>query len=375
MVTIEQVMTKAQLRRFVDFPLQLYQDNPYYVPDLRSDERNDLNPKRNPAYEHGEAAQWLALRQGRVVGRIMALINHNVNRTWNKRQARFSRLDFIDDAEVADALLGQAEAWAIQRGMVELVGPMGFCDFDKEGVLVEGFEELSTFATYYNHAYYKDHLERLGYAKEVDWLEYQLTVPDRPDEKLTRICKMITERTGYKLLEFNRSKDILPYGKAIFGLLNESYKDLYGFVPLTDKQVQLFINKFFGFVNPRFIKAVVDKQGALAAIGITMPSLSKALQRNKGRLFPFGFLPVLRSIKKNNVLDMYLVAVKPEYQNLGLNALLIDAILREAIDQGYRLGESNPELEDNEKVKAFWKHFQRRQHRRRRVYAKHMGNT
>ncbi len=372
MVTLQQVTSSALLKRFLDFPNQLYKGNPYFVPELRSDELNNLNPAKNPAYEHSEAAQWLALRDGRVVGRVMALINRNVNATWKKRQARFSRLDFIDDAEVSAALLGQAEAWAKERGMDEIVGPMGFCDFDKEGMLVEGFEELSTFVTYYNHAYYKDHLERLGYAKEVDWLEYQLTVPEKPDEKLARICKMITDRTGFRLLEFHKRKEILPWAQEVFELLMEAYKELYGFVPLTPKQVQLYIDQFFGFVNPSFIKAVVDKNGKLAAAAITMPSLSRALQKSGGRLFPMGFLHLLRAIKKNDVLDMYLVAVKPEYQNLGINALLMDAILREAIAQGYRMGESNPELENNEKVQALWKHFQRRQHRRRRVFIKHL---
>lgn len=372
MVEIRQVTAKRDLNRFLDFPNQLYKDNPYYVPDMRSDELNNLNPKINPAFEHSEAVQWLALQDGNVVGRVMALVNHNVNDAWGKKQARFSRVDFVDDPEVSQALLAKAEAWARSKGMDEIVGPMGFCDFDKEGMLVEGFEELSTFVTYYNHPYYPQHLEKLGYEKEADWIEFRLDVPDTVDQKIARIAEIVTKKTGCKLIEFTNAKDILPWGQAAFSLFNEAYKDLYGFVPLTEKQVQAYIKQFFGFVNPAFIKAVVDKDNNLAAFAITMPSLSKAMRKCGGRLFPFGFIPVMKSIKKNDTLDMYLVAVKPEYQNLGLYAILMDAIYREAVKQGFKHAESNPELELNEKVQATWKFFPRRQHRRRRVFIKHL---
>lgn len=372
MVEIKQVKTRGDLNRFLDFPNQLYKDSPYYVPDLRPDELSNLNPAKNPAYEHSEASQWLAFRDGKVAGRVMALLNHNVNAAWGKKQARFSRLDFIDDPEVSAALLRQAEAWALEKGMEEIVGPMGFCDFDKEGMLVEGFEELSTFVTYYNHPYYLHHLENLGYVKEADWIEYRLDVPDTVDPKIARIAEIVTKKTGCKLLEFTRSKDILPWGQAAFSLFNEAYKDLYGFVPLTEKQVQAYIKQFFGFVNPSFIKGVVDKDNQLVAFGITLPSLSKAMRKCGGRLFPFGFIHLMQAIKQNDTLDMYLVAVKPEFQNLGLYAIIMDSVYREAIKRGYKHAESNPELELNEKVQATWKFFPRRQHRRRRVFIKHL---
>jgi ribosomal protein S18 acetylase RimI-like enzyme len=372
MVTVMPVETKKDLKTFIEYPNKLYKGNPYFVPELISDEFSNLNPAKNPAYEHSEAKQWLAYKDGKVAGRVMALINNNVNARWNKKQARFSRLDFIEDPEVSTALVAQAEAWAKEKGMVEIVGPMGFCDFDKEAMLIEGFEEVSTFVTYYNHPYYKEHVERLGYEKEVDWMEFQLQVPDKVDPKIARIAQMVQQKTGFKLLEFKRSKEILPWGKAAFNLLCEAYNDLYGYVPLTEKQVDSYISQFFGFVNPAFIKGVVDKENNMIAIAITMPSLSKALQRCGGHLFPFGFIHLMRAIKKNDTLDMYLVAVKPEYQNLGLNAILMDAIYREAITRGYKFGESNPELETNEKVQATWKFFPRRQHRRRRVFIKHL---
>jgi ribosomal protein S18 acetylase RimI-like enzyme len=372
MVTLKMVETQTDLRKFFDFPNKLYKGNQFYVPELRMDEETNLSHKKNPAFEHSEAAQWLAYRDGNIVGRVMALVNHNVNTRWNKKQARFSRLDFIDDQEVSDALIGQAEAWAREKGMDEIVGPMGFCDFDKEGMLVEGFDELSTFATYYNFPYYMQHIERLGYVKEVDWMEYRITVPEKPDEKIARIAELVSKKGGFRLLEFKRSKDALKWGKEIFDLLIDAYKDLYGFVPLTEKQVGKYIDQYFGFVNPAFVKGVVDSNNKLVAIGITLPSLSKALQRNGGFLFPFGFIHMLNAIKKNDTLDMYLVAVKPEYQNSGVNAMLMDAIYRAAAAQGYKYAESNPELEDNEKVRAQWKFFQTRQHRRRRVYIKNL---
>lgn len=373
MVTLKQVQTRADLKEFVGYPNRLYRGNKYYVPEMLLDEMNNLDPKKNPAFEHSEACQWLAYRDGKIAGRVMALVNRRLNELLGKKQARFSRLDFIDDPKVSQALVAQAEAWARERGMEEIVGPMGFCDFDKEGMLIEGFDELSTFVTYYNNAYYKDHIERLGYAKEVDWLEYQLTVPETPDPKVARIAEIVMKKTGVKLLEFKTAKEALPWGKEAFGLLNEAYRELYGFVTLTEKQVDMYIKQFFGFINPAFIKGVVDREGKMVAIGITFPSLSKALQRCGGHLFPLGFLYLLNAIKKNDRLDMYLVAVKPEYQNMGLNALLMDSIYREAIKRGYKYGESNPELESNEKVQAIWKFFPRRQHRRRRVFIKHLG--
>jgi GNAT superfamily N-acetyltransferase len=373
MVEIRQVRTKSELRKFIYFPNRFYKGNPYYVPELISDEFNNLDPKKNPAYEHSEAAQWLAYKDGKLVGRVMALMNHNINKLWGKKQARFSRLDFIDDAEVSRALIAQAEAWAREKGAEEIVGPMGFCDFDKEGMLVEGFEELSTFVTYYNHAYYPKHVEDAGYAKEVDWVEYRLTVPEKADPKIARIAQIVRDKTGCTLLEFKKAKEALPWGQEVFKLLGEAYKALYGYIPLTQRQVDMYIKQFFGFINPAFIKGVLDPQGRVAAIGISIPSLSKAMQRCGGRLFPFGFLHVLRAIKKNDTLDMLLVAVKPEYQNSGIAAMIMDAIFKEVIRLGYKSGESNPELEDNEKVQAIWKFYPRRQHRRRRVYIKHLA--
>ncbi len=372
MVTITPVRTARDLRRFLQFPNKLYAGNPWYVPDLYMDEKTSLNPKKNPAFEHSVADKWLAWKDGKLVGRVMALVNHNVNKAWNKRQARFSRLDFIDDPEVSAALLAEAEQWATQQGMNEIVGPMGFTDMDKEGMLIEGFEEMSCFITYYNHPYYMKHLEDLGYAKEAEWIELEIKVPEKPDERLERIAQMVMDKGGFRLLDFRRSKDILPWAKEIFDVLIEAYRELYGYVPLTEQEVKHYIDQFFGFVNPHFIKIVLDKDGRIAAVGICLPSLSKAMRKCGGRLFPFGFLPVLHAIRHNDILDLYLVGVRPRYQNMGVNALLLTSILREALAQGYRYAMATPELETNERVQAQWKHFERRQHRRRRVYGKQL---
>lgn len=249
---------------------------------------------------------------------------------------------------------------------------MGFSDMDQEGMLVEGFDELSTLITLYNHAYYKEHLDRLGYQKDIDWIEFQFETPAEPNEKLHRLSQIIMKRYGFELLEFKRSKDILPYAKELFRLYNDAYKDLYGFAALTPDQIDSYVKQYFGFINPAFVKVVLDTEGRMAAFGIALPSLSRALQRCGGRLFPLGWAYLLRAIHKNDRLDLCLIGVRPDLQNLGVNAIMMDAVNGAAIRSGIRIVESNPELETNTKVQAQWKYYERRQHRRRRCFIKRM---
>lgn len=370
MVEIREVMTQRDLKRFVDFPSKLYKGNPYFVPAMRMDEINTLRPEKNPAYAFCDAAYFLACREGEIVGRIGVILNKRANETWNQKRVRFTRLDFIDDAEVFDALMDTAEQWALDRGMNELHGPLGFTDMDQEGMLVEGYEELSTFITLYNHPYYLSHLTRRGYEKDVDWMEYQITVPDKPNEKVARLADIVQRKFGYRLIEFQKSKEVLPWAHQIFDLLEDAYKELYGVAPLTRDLVDAYVKQYFGFVNPDFIKLVVDQDNKLVAFGITFPSLSRALQKSDGKLFPFGFIHLLRALKKNDRLDLCLVAVKPEHQGKGVNALMMDAITRSAIKYNMKITESNPELELNEKVQSQWKFYETRQHRRRRCFVK-----
>lgn len=370
MVEIREVTNLKDLKRFVDFSNKLYRGNPYYVPPLRMDELEVLRRDKNPAFAFCEAAYFLAFREKEIVGRVGAILNKRANEAWKQKRVRFTHLDFIDDSEVFDALMDTVEQWARDRGMTEVHGPLGFTDMDQEGMLVEGFEELSTFATLYNYPYYPTHMQRRGYVKDVDWLEYQLFVPDEPNEKVARLAEIVRRKFGYRLIEFKKPKEALPWAHKIFALLDEAYQKLYGFAPLTEEQVDAYVKKYFGFVNPDFVKLVVDSNGELVAFGITFPSLSRAMQKCQGRLFPFGFIPVLRALKHNDRLDLYLVGIKPEHQGKGVNALMMDAITRAAIKYNMKITESNPELETNERVQSQWKFYETRQHRRRRCFVK-----
>lgn len=373
MVEIRKVDTLRDLKHFVDFPNKLYKGNAYYVPALRMDEMNVLRRDKNPAFSFCDAAYFLAYRDGEIVGRVGTILNTRSNETWNQKRVRITRLDFIDDSEVFDTLIDTAERWAEEKGMEEVQGPLGFTDMDFEGMLVEGFDELGTFATIYNHSYYMEHMMRRGFIKDVDWLEYQIMIPDEPDERVARIAEIVKKRYGYRLLEFKRAKDILPWGHRIFDVLEEAYQELYGVAPLTQDLVDAYIDSYIGFANPDFIKLVVDENDELVAFGITFPSFSRAMQKSRGRLLPFGFIPILRSIKKNDRLDLYLVGVKPELQGKGVNALMMDAITRSAIKYNMKITETNPELELNAKVQSQWKFYETRQHRRRRCFVKAVG--
>ncbi|MCF0213090.1 MAG: N-acetyltransferase [Muribaculaceae bacterium] len=364
--------TKSNLRKFVKFGISLYKDNPYYVPPLIFDDVNTLLPSKNPAFEHCEAQSFMAYRDGKPVGRITALVNHLLNERTGKKEARFGFLELIDDEEVADALFKAAEDWARSKGMTEIIGPMGFTDMDHEAMLVEGFEEMGTMATIYNHPYYPEHVERLGYVKDADWIEFRMPVPDKLPDKMARVADMVQRRFGLRFIKYTSSKKIKEdYGVALFELINEAYADLYGYSPLTPRQIQYYIDMYLGIIRLEYVSVIVDKDDKLVGVGISMPSLTKALQKSKGRLFPFGWYHLLRAIKgKNDVVDLMLVAVKPEYQNKGVNALLFADLLPLYIKNGVKFAESNLELEDNTNVQSQWQYFERRQHRRRRVFRK-----
>lgn len=285
---------------------------------------------------------------------------------------RFGWIDFVDDLEVSKALMGQVEAWAKEKKLTAVHGPLGFTDMDHAGMLVEGFDELGTMATIYNYPYYLRHLEVLGYQKDVDWVEYEITVPQTPDPKIARLAQIVLRRENLRLIEFKDKQEVMQRAPEIFALINEGYRNLYGYVPLNDEQVELYTNQYLGFIKPEFVPAVEDAQGRLVAFGITMPSLTRAMQKSNGRLFPFGFLHVLSALRKNDRADLYLIAVKPEYQGRGVNALLIDHISKVFARHGIRKAESNPELENNHLVQGQWKHFETRQHKRRRCYIKYL---
>ncbi len=366
--------TKSNLRRFTQYQIDLYSGNAYYVPPLVSDDVNTLSPDINPAFDFCDAAYYMAYRDGVPVGRIAGIINRQVNERHGTKDARFGFVDFVDDPEVSKALMETVEKWAAEKGMTRLIGPLGFTDLDHEGTLVEGFEELSTMATIYNYPYYSDHFERLGYEKDSDWLEFQMTVPDHIPDKYDRIAEIVKKKFGLKVLKYtSRSRIKKEYGRALFHLVNDAYDGLYQYSHLTDRQIDYYINIYLGLLDLDLVTLVVDKDDQLVGVGISMPSMSKALQKSRGKLFPFGWYHLLKGLKgKNDRVDLLLVAVKKDFQNKGVNALLFQDLIPYYQKRGFRLAESNPEMETNEKVQSQWDYFETRQHRRRRSYKKNL---
>ncbi|HET7839114.1 MAG TPA: GNAT family N-acetyltransferase [Rectinemataceae bacterium] len=371
---IRRVENLRQLKAFIRFPYRIYGGDPCWVPPLDFDDLGTLRKDKNPAFEHCEAEYWIAYRDGSPVGRIAGIINHPANEKWGTKLARFGWIDFVEDFEVAEALLRTVEDWARSKGLEGVHGPLGFTDFDREGMLVEGFAELATLATNYNRPYYPQYLERLGYAKDIDWVEFQIATPSVIPEKVLRVQELIAKRSGIHLHEWKDKKELIgKWADDLFEILEEAYAHLYGTAPLTKRQVQAYIKTYLGFVDPRFTKIVVDKDGKLIGFGITMPSLSKALQKSRGRLLPFGWLHLMLALRKPTVIDMYLIAVRPEYQSRGVVAFLMTSLNQAAIDAGVKVAESNPELETNVEVQSLWKGYEKRQHKRRRIYLKRLA--
>ncbi|MBP7176118.1 MAG: hypothetical protein KBA53_07890 [Thermoclostridium sp.] len=373
MVQIREVTTRRQLKEFIRFPFKLYVNNPNWVPPLISDEMDTLSTNKNPAFDFCEAKYWLAYRDNKVVGRIAGIINHRYIEKWEKHQARFGWIDFIEDIEVARALTNAVEEWAAAKGMDAVHGPLGFCDLDKEGMLIEGFNELSMMITIYNAPYYPEFMEKLGYSKDVDWLEFEIQVPQQLPERVVKINDIVLKRMKLKILPAKKSSDFLPYAKEVFYLVNEAYKDLYGVVELTEKQIDAYVKQYFGFVNPDYVRIILNQDDQLVAFGIALPSLALAMKKANGRAFPFGILHLMKALKKNDRLDLYLVAVKPELQGKGVNALILADINQTAIKNGVKFAETGPELEENKDVQGLWKFYETRQHKKRRCYIKKLS--
>ncbi len=370
MLKIVEVKNNRDLRKFVKFVNDLYKGNEFFVPDLIVDEVNTLRKDKNPAYDFSEAVFYLAYKDNKIVGRIGVMVNHRSNQKWEQSYARFTHFDFIDNYEVSSTLMETAIAWAKKNGYIAIHGPLGLTDMDHQGMLIEGFDELDMFITIYNHSYYKDHMIKLGFEKEVDWVEYQLKVPEKPIEKYERISNIVKKKYGYQLIEFKHKRDILPWAPKVFELYNTAFAPLFGTTKLSKRQIKMYVDTFFGFVNKDFIKVVLNKENELIGFAITIPSLSKALQKANGKLFPFGFIHLLRSLKKSDRLDLYLVAIHPDYQGTGANALLLNSIMETAMQYGMDFGETGPELETNHQVQTMWKLVEKRQHRRRRIFKK-----
>lgn len=371
-VTIKEVLTKKDLKKWVDFPNKLYKDNEYYVPFLMSDEMATFTPKSNPAYEFCETKLFMAYRGKQAVGRIGALINHAANKKWNWSDIRFTRFDFIDDYEVSSALFNEVVKWGKERGFSTVKGPMGFTDMDHAGMLIEGFDELNLSITFYNHPYYLEHMTKLGLVKEVDWVEYQLTVPEKKNEKLEKVSKYIQEKNGYRLVMYNDRKVLAKEAFNAFKVIDEAEAELYGTVPLTDAVIEKALGDYIPLVNLKYICSIKDKEGDLVGFAVLVPSIAKALKKSNGRLLPFGMFRMLKALKgKNDTLEMFFVAVKDVHQSKGLPAIMMDAMLKMCIENGVKICETGPELEDNAAVQSMWKNFDTvRCHKRRRCFKK-----
>lgn len=371
-VEIKKVTTKSELKRFIRFNYEFYKDNPYSVPDLYDDMLNTFSPKKNAAFEFCEADYFLALRDGKIVGRVAAIINRRANETWNRKTVRFGWIDFIDDMEVSTALIDTIKQWGKERGMTEIEGPLGFTDMDAEGMLVEGFDQLSTMATIYNYPYYPQHMERLGLSKSADWVEMKIYVPDAIPEKHRRISDIIAKRYNLHIRKLKSKKEVRQSGVAhdIFRLINDAYTPLFGYSRMTERQIDQYVKMYVPVLDLRMVSIVENEQNEIVAVGISMASLSRALQKAKGRLLPFGWYHLLKALmwKRPKVLDLLLVAVRPDYQGKGVNALLFTDLIPVYKELGFEYAESNPELEMNEKVQNQWQYFKTEQHKRRRCF-------
>lgn len=375
-IVVKEVTDKKELKKFVKFNIDLYKDNPYHIPGLIEEEMVTLDPKKNPAFEVCDAVLFLAYRGKEIVGRIAGIINRPSNEVWGQKHARFGFVDFIDDEQVVDALFVAVEKWAKGYGMEVLHGPLGFTDLDHEGMLVEGFDQLGTMATIYNYPYYPQHMERMGYVKDQDWHEFKIYIPEGIPEKHQRVGEIVKKKYGLKVLKFTSRKEIWSYAQRIFETLNVAFAPLYGFAPLTQKQIDYYVNQYIPMIRLDMITVIIrEEDDAVVGFGVSLPSLSRALKKVKGRLFPFGFIHLLKALKaKPKVVDLYLMGVLPEYQNKGVNALLFNDLIPVYRNLGVVYAESNPELEANSAVQAQWNYFERGHHKTRRAFSKRIGN-
>lgn len=373
MIEVKEVATHRQLMEFIKFPYKLYSANHCWVPPLMIDEVNTLKKDRNPAFEYCEAKYWLAYRNGKIAGRIAGIINRRYMKKWGFKYARFGWIDFDDDFEVCKALLDKVEDWARSEGMEGVHGPLGFCDLDKEGLLIEGFDKPGTFITIYNYPYYPEYIEKCGYVKDADWIELKIQVPERVPGKLEKIAESAMKNLKLQVVEAKKPRDVLPYVAGVFRLLNEAYKDLYGVVELTDRQVKAYAKQYLGYIDPDYISIILDESGEVAAFGISMPSLSDAMRKAGGKLLPFGFMHILKALYKNDSLDLYLVAVKPEFENKGVSAVILTEITKSTIKKGFKTAQTAPMLETNRNVQGLWDYYDTELFKKRRCYIKHLG--
>lgn len=373
-IEIKQVTTRRELKRFIRLNYEMYKDNAFAVPDLYEDMLKTFSRDKNPAFEFCEADYFLAYKEGRLAGRVAAIINRRANATWQKQTVRFGWIDFVDDEDVSRALIDTVAAWGRKRGMTEMEGPLGFTDMDAEGMLTEGFDQLSTMATIYNYPYYPQHMERLGLTKAMDWIEMKLMVPPQVPDKYVRIAEIVKQKYNLHVRKLKSVREIkrTGIGQRIFDLINESYAPLFGYSQMTQAQIAQYVKEYLPILDLSLVTLIENEQDELVGVGISMASLSTALQRAKGKMFPLGWWHLAKALywKKPPIVDLLLVAVKPEYQNKGVNALLFTDLIPQYIRHKFVWAETNPELEVNDKVQSQWQYLENYLHKRRRCYRK-----
>ncbi|MGB5980561.1 MAG: GTP cyclohydrolase [Nonlabens sp.] len=373
MIEVKKVQSKADIQKFVHFQIDLYKGNSYFVPPIIKDELNVFDPEVNQVYKNADSWLFLAYKDGKLAGRIAALVNYIEVEEQEKKKMRFGWLDMIDDIEVTKALLQEVHKIAADKHLEYVEGPVGFSNMDKAGMLVKGFEELSTMITWYNYPYYKEHLEQLGYEKSAEWVEFKFVPPNPIPERFNKFADLVSKRYRLRNLKFKSIKEVEPYVNDMFNLLNQTYSSLVTYVPIQQYQIDLYREKYLPFINPDYLECVVDENDELVAFAITMPSFSKALQKANGKLLPFGFIHMLRAKRKNTRAAFYLIGIHPRLQGKGVTAMMFRNITRNFMDKGITLCETNPELEDNIAVQALWKDYDPILHKRRRTYRKNLG--
>ncbi len=370
MIQIKEVKNFRDSWRFTEFPNKLYRHVEQFVPALSLDERHVFDINQNPVHEYCESIRFLAFEDKKIVGRIGGIINHKINDHFNKKEVRFTRIDMIDDIEVTKALIEAVAAWGKSKGMDQMIGPIGFTDLDRQGMLIEGFDQLNMFITIYNHPYYKEHLETLGFLKDVDWVEKKIMWPTELPDKVKRGAEISRKRYGYQLIKLNRKKDLYKYAYDAFDVYNVAFQSLYGFFPITRKVMDYYIKQMILLVDLNYLWFVLDKDGKVVAITIIMPSLAIPNKKSNGKIFPLGWWRLLRASKHHDVVDLYFIAVSPEHQNRGIIALMWEDCIPFGISRGIKYAESGPELEGNLQMQNQWKDFAFEDHKRRRCYTK-----
>lgn len=371
-ITIKEVKTKKDIREFLNFPLRLYRDCPYFVPPLYSDEKQMFKPDYH-YYSTCESVFYIALREGKTVGRIQGILQKASNEKYNQKRVRFTRFDCIEDITVAGALFKALEEWTVSKGMDTVVGPLGFSDLEREGMLIEGFDKLATFEEQYNYEYYPDFVSKLGYEKEVDWTESMIFAPDpeQDDGKLERIASYVMKKQDLHVVKTKSTKEMLAkYKDQLFSIIDRAYDRIYGTVPFTEEMKNALVKNFNLVIDMNYISMVADKYDRLVCFGLCFPSIAKAVQKSGGRLTPACLVRLLKAIKRPHVIDLALIGVDPDFENLGISAIVATMLKERLKKPGISYAETNLNLENNMQIQNLWKRFKEVKHKRRRSYVK-----